>query len=76
MHAYVPPIVVVAQKLESSTVLAEVVGGATGAVDTIATVDVAVDIDASSKAADILAEIDHGLARCLSLHTYHILLWV
>jgi len=63
--------------LESSSIMVETVAGAAaGAIDTVVVADFAVDIAALSEAADILTEIDHGLACCLSLHTYHILLWV
>jgi len=75
VHTSVPLIVVIAQVPESFVILAEAVA-AVGVVNTIVFADVAVDIAASSEAADILTKINHGLARCLSLHTYHILQWV
>ena len=75
VHAYVPPIVVVAQVLESAAVVVEV-GAATGIVDIVVAADVAVDIVVLSEVADILTEIDHDLSYCLFLCTYHILLWV
>jgi len=72
VHAYVPLIVVMAQVSESSAAVAE---AAAGVADTAAiVVDVAMDIVAPSEVIDILAETDHGLACCLSLSTYHVLL--
>jgi len=77
VHAFVPPIVVVAQVPKSSVVVVEAAAvaiDAAGAADTAAAADVVVDIDAPFEAADILPETDHGLAHCLSLRAYHVLL--
>ena len=44
--------------------------------DIVVVANITVDIADPSEAANILAEANHDLSCCLSLHAYHILLWV